>query len=495
MVAVSARLVARRSCMQRHATSALLDVLELASPRLDRRLDRGSAFARGRVRGASICPPNGLLEYVAAEHANRTKRHGAARGKPDRDEVERLLAVFVKTAGARAADSIDSFANALYVQGLLSAEGLKDFLTYHALTIGALDAASDRGAARYELMSLVGHGAMGEVYLGRDPSLKRTVAVKRVHADLASDPLLLQRFFNEAQVTAQLDHPAIVPVYGLERDEKGGLSYAMKFVRGHTLSQYLEEARQQIALRGTPDASHSLKARVETFIPVLNALAYAHRRGVVHRDLKPENIMVGSFGEVLVMDWGIARVGRERGGWTRARARARLWARARVVGAGARVRVRVRAWARAWAWARARARGAGAGAGLGLSTNQKLTMAGTVLGTPAFMSPEQAAGLEVDASSDQYSLGLILQEIITLKPAMSAETMPVMFARALRGIREPMIEGVEPIARELRAIVGRATAPKRVPIATRRSRRWPKTCGASCAMSRSRPIPTAGCAS
>ena len=289
----------------------------------------------------------------------------------------------------------------------------------HALTLGKLDASGRAPPTDYELVSVLGHGAMGEVFVGRDPSLKRTVAIKRVHADLAKDASLLQRFFNEAQVTAQLDHPAIVPVYALECDADGALSYAMKLVRGETLTDFLDSAREQLKA-GKVDAAHTLKARIEAFLPVLNALAYAHRRGVIHRDLKPDNIMVGSFGEVMVMDWGLARL------------LADTAAEAPIEGLE----------------------------GSGTSTSPQLTLAGSVLGTPAFMSPEQAAGVDVDARSDQYALGLILQEIVTLAPAMRADTVAIMFARAVRGLREPMASGLEPIPRELSAIVARATAPK-----------------------------------
>ncbi len=344
-----------------------------------------------------------LFEHVPPEH------HDAAR---------RLYATYVQASHGQT--DLDAFATALHGQGLLPADNLKDFMTYRALTLGQLDASGGAAPTHYELMSVLGHGAMGEVYVGRDPSLKRTVAIKRVHADLAKDASLLQRFFNEAQVTAQLDHPAIVPVYALECDTEGALSYAMKLVRGETLTDFLDTARAQLKA-GKVDAAHALKARIEAFLPVLNALAYAHRRGVIHRDLKPDNIMVGSFGEVMVMDWGLARLLADDS------------PEAPIEGLG----------------------------DTGASTSPQLTLAGSVLGTPAFMSPEQAAGVDVDVRSDQYALGLILQEIVTLQPAMRAETVAVMFARAVRGMREPMTSDLEKIPRELRAIVARATAPKR----------------------------------
>jgi len=367
--------------------------------------------------------PEQLFERVAPEH---------------RPAVEQLFASYASARKGRVDETIDGFANAIHERGLLSDEGLHDFLTYHALSVGALGAILgelDPAASRYQLMALLGHGAMGEVYLGRDTRLRRTVAVKRVHAELQGEQVLVQRFLNEAQVTAQLDHPAIVPVYGLERDDSGSLAYAMKLVRGVTLTRYLETARQQIAERGRPDAQHSLKARIETFIPVLNAIAYAHRRGVIHRDLKPDNIMVGSFGEVLVMDWGIAR----------------------VLDDDASEAARTAAHDAAPAPDVSVPPGEQSATGMGHGTTH-LTQAGTLMGTPAYMSPEQAGGGELDAASDQYTLGLLLHEIVTLSQAMSAPSVEVMIAKAMRALRNPIGHTAEPVPRELAAIIAKASA-------------------------------------
>ncbi|MFO0747315.1 MAG: protein kinase [Myxococcota bacterium] len=380
-----------------------------------------------------------LLAYVPPEH------HA---------QVERDYAAVTAGEAALVDDHIDSFARIIHDRGLLPAAGLHDFLTYRALRVGYDDAAPSPDAAHYQPMTLLGRGGMGEVYLGSEPVLKRTVAIKRLNEGLRGDYGAHLRFVGEAQVTAQLDHPGIVPVYGLERDADGGLTYAMKFVRGVTLTEVIEEAKRQLAEHGKTDDAHSLKARVETLVPVLNALAYAHRRGVIHRDLKPDNIMVGRFGEVLVMDWGLARIVK------RDELRTGVAARPGSGGSGS-------------AQAGASSGGADGGSEVRpLAARQTvldtasgddalaagITVEGAIVGTPDFMSPEQARAEVLDAASDQYALGLILQELVTLKPAIPGRTAEGITDNAKLGKRAPVASTKEPIPRELQAIIARACA-------------------------------------
>jgi len=344
-----------------------------------------------------------LLEHVASAH---------------RAEVSGLYGAYLATIGGESGDDIDHFAKMIFERGLLSADGLKDFMTYHELGGGHVELARDQASTRrYEIVTRLGSGSMGEVFLGRDATLKRTVAIKRVHPNIVSDAVQVRRFLHEAQITAQLDHPAIVPVYGLEDIDRDAPAYAMKFVNGVTLSRFLEEASEQIARQGTPDGSHSLRARVELLVPVLNAIAYAHRRGVLHRDLKPDNIMIGRFGQVLVMDWGIARVMGHPD-------EVDTWRGSAEVG----------------------------------DTQLNLTRTGTVIGTPMYMSPEQTLGEELDAASDQYTLGLILQEVATLLPARRAPSTVLMLELASQGHRQPIGDGAERVPRALGRIIDKATA-------------------------------------
>jgi tetratricopeptide (TPR) repeat protein len=152
---------------------------------------------------------------------------------------------------------------------------------------------------RYDLLRPLGRGGMGEVYLSRDPGLDRPLAVKVLRAELGGDRELERRFEAEARITGSLQHPGIVPVYNLGRLPDGRLYFTMKVVKGQTFAQIL---------RGRSAPAERREEQLGVFLQVCQAVAYAHSRGVIHRDLKPENVMVGAFGEVQVMDWGLAKL-------------------------------------------------------------------------------------------------------------------------------------------------------------------------------------------
>ncbi|MFO1495028.1 MAG: serine/threonine-protein kinase [Lysobacterales bacterium] len=162
----------------------------------------------------------------------------------------------------------------------------------------------------YELLSLIGSGAMGEVWRVRDRRLQRTMAMKILRHAWTGDADIAARFIEEAQATAQLQHPGIVPVHEIGTLSDGRLYFTMKEVRGRTFLDVIEAVHREIGSDfgavGRDGWSH--RRLVEVFRAVCDAVAYAHSRGVIHRDLKPHNIMVGDFGEVLVLDWGLALV-------------------------------------------------------------------------------------------------------------------------------------------------------------------------------------------
>jgi len=259
-----------------------------------------------------------------------------------------------------------------------------------------------------ELGDIVGRGAMGEVRLAIDRDLNRTVAWKVMTANASARPDLAAAFWCEAQITSQLDHPHIVPIYGLTRAHDGRLAYTMRRVAGDTVEAWIDACA-----RHPDEEAYGLARRLEVFLKVCDAIQFAHDHGVLHRDLKPSNLMLGAHGEAYVMDWGIASL---------------------VTRAGATPHVEGYTYHTG-----------------GATDGAKIS----VIGTPGYMSPEQAIGdPDQGPASDQYALGLILHELVTLQPAVPGNNARKRLARHIRGEVEPMGRDAAP---ELAAIVARAT--------------------------------------
>jgi serine/threonine protein kinase len=273
------------------------------------------------------------------------------------------------------------------------------------------------GGGRYELSGLLGRGGMAEVRMAQDMRLGRTVAIKRLRADLASEPTFQARFRREAQSAASLNHPAVVAVYdtGEERATDGSglvLPYiVMEYVEGRTLRDILREGRKILPERA-----------LEITASVLDALDYSHRAGIIHRDIKPANVMLTPAGDVKVMDFGIARAISD--------------------------------------------------------SSATMTQTAAVIGTAQYLSPEQARGEQVDARSDLYSTGCLLFELLTGRPpfvgdspvavayqhvreepptpsSIDPEISPAIDAITMKALTKPVEERYQS-AKEMRADIDRA---------------------------------------
>jgi serine/threonine protein kinase len=262
------------------------------------------------------------------------------------------------------------------------------------------------GGERYRVLNEIARGGMGAVLRAADCDIRREVAVKYL-LDQA-DERKKARFIEEAQITGQLEHPNIVPIHELGIDAKKRLFFSMKMVRGRSLQQVLNELREYPR---SAEKEYTLTRLLGILVNVCNALAYAHSRGVVHRDLKPANIMIGDFGEVYVMDWGLAKVLSHD---SRSSPEERGQERASPV-----LQTAVQP---SFSWAEAPAH-TSATVQTSRQAADDQTVDGTILGTPLYMSPEQAVGniAAIDQRSDIYSLGALLYEMLTLQPPVKKE--------------------------------------------------------------------------
>ena len=259
---------------------------------------------------------------------------------------------------------------------------------------------------RYEVGPVVGQGGMGTVYRALDRSLDREVALKVLRGDLAAREAEA-RLRREARILARLEHPGIVPVHDVGRLADGRVFYVMKLVRGVRLETYLHSASLTDALR--------------LFLRVCDTVGFAHARGVVHRDLKPSNIMVGPFGEVLVLDWGIARLVEPEP------------SPSAPTGDGSASE--------------------DASAPLPTAKREPDTSPGTVLGTPGFMAPEQAQGWmhRVGPRSDVFALGAILRFLATSSRPGTAVPRPVasIWSKAMQAEPEARYESAAALGAEI----------------------------------------------
>ncbi|MEI8373645.1 MAG: serine/threonine-protein kinase [Planctomycetota bacterium] len=264
-------------------------------------------------------------------------------------------------------------------------------LTTLVLPLPSLSAGERVGSStvrtdRYEILRHHASGGLGEVFLARDSELHRDVALKEIRPQYADDEELRARFVLEAEITGGLEHPNIVPVHGLGKDQDDRPFYIMRFIRGESFQEAITRFHsKETAAKPPGERILMLRKLLGCFVDVCNAAAYAHSRGVIHRDLKPDNVMLGPYGETLLLDWGLAKlVQRDQQAVSAQQKASELAPQPSTLHPAA-------------------------------AGSPTPTRVGSIVGTLGYMSPEQAAGLvdQLGPASDIYSLGAILYAVLT----------------------------------------------------------------------------------
>jgi eukaryotic-like serine/threonine-protein kinase len=220
----------------------------------------------------------------------------------------------------------------------------------------------------YLLLKTLGKGGMGEVFLAYDPTCKRNVAIKKIRDELLDKPNIHERFLREAKIASQLTHPSILPIFSIHSDPSMSY-YTMPYVEGKTLKEILHQCKEKTLKGDSLSQEESLPSLVNIFLKICQAIGYSHSKKILHRDLKPDNVIVGKFGEVLLLDWGIAKP---------------------IDDEEKEEQIDL------------------------FSSNESLTKPGKIAGTITYLAPERAFGQPSSFQTDLYSLGVILYQILTL---------------------------------------------------------------------------------
>ena len=274
---------------------------------------------------------------------------------------------------------------------------ISDGSSAHEQPQGRVPSQASSSHSRYAILHSHAKGGLGEVFVARDQELNREVALKQIREHAADDEATRARFVLEAEVTGKLEHPGVVPVYGLGQNDRGQPYYAMRFIEGESLQKAIDRFHStRWAGRGAGARLVRLMQLLNRFVDVCNAIAFAHSRGIVHRDLKPDNVLLGHYGETLVVDWGLAK-------------RIERSEKEDVVFASTHLSVS--------------------------DSGNAPTRLGAVMGTPAYMSPEQAAGRtnEIGPQSDVYSLGATLYYLLTGRRPFLQDSLQELLPSVQRG--------------------------------------------------------------
>jgi tRNA A-37 threonylcarbamoyl transferase component Bud32/tetratricopeptide (TPR) repeat protein len=354
----------------------------------------------------------------------------------DKSDIDRLMARKLRKHGGDASASLQEAARETRVRESLLSIGddaisrtLDPTPPPHGVAVVATRAFVPDGHERYTLSRLHATGGIGRVWLAHDVTLRREVALKELRPEKTSNDALLGRFLREARVTGQLEHPGIVPIYEVgQRPDDHAPYYTMRFIRGQTMAEAADHYHKR---RASGDAGPlELRKLLSAFVGVCNAIAYAHSRGVLHRDLKPQNVVLGGFGEVIVLDWGLARLLDDRDADVDS-----------------------------------------APLDLGSTLDLEKTRDGQTLGTPSYMSPEQATARPdlLGPATDVYGLGAVLYHILTNRPPFPGPTSDEAIQRVISEPPQPPKEIVAATPGALQAICLKALSKKpqdRYPSAT-----------------------------
>jgi WD40 repeat protein/serine/threonine protein kinase len=331
-------------------------------------------------QGALASDAEAVLDALVKMHLE--KHHG--------DPEQSLAAVGLPAVVQR---NLEAFADPGIKASLVRLAAIAPLRPFQQTTLPMAEKAP--ADARFEILRSHAWGGLGEVYIAQDREVNREVALKRLHERHADNADSRARFLREAEITGGLEHPGIVPVYGLGINPDGRPYYAMRFIRGQTFKEAIERFHFADA-RTESERRIELRQLLGRFLAVLNAVEYAHSRGIIHRDLKPNNIMLGNYGETLVVDWGLCKA---------------LGHREPAAAIGEHTLIP------------------------SSSSGSSETLAGSAIGTPAYMSPEQSEGRieDMGPASDVYSLGATLYTILTGKEPFESTSIGVILSKVQTG--------------------------------------------------------------
>jgi serine/threonine-protein kinase len=387
----------------------LLDAM--AAWMLDKHTPLGEILCR---RGALTEGERDVLDQVMQQHI---ERHGDAQASLAAMDLEPTVRRQLEDLGDT--DVQDSLASTVVSDPLATLPYISADAFERARRAAPAGAPAP---ARFRRLRLHAAGGVGEVSVALDEELQREVALKEIQERFADQADARARFVREAEITGNLEHPGVVPVYGLGAYPNGRPFYAMRFIRGQSLKEAIARFHTVDEEGGRDEGERSLALRdlLGRFVGVCNTVAYAHSRGVLHRDLKPDNVMLGEYGETLVVDWGLARL------LSQADSDRTAIQTSIVSGSGG---------------------------------DSLPTQMGQVVGTPAYMPPEQASGRvdQVGPASDVFALGGTLYCLLTGQPPYRG---PDALAKARRAALVPARQIAGSVPAALEAVCGKAMAPR-----------------------------------